>query len=206
MSPTWFQGFNLAFQIIFFIITLSISYTAFRAYQFFAKERHKYLSLGFAVFALSYVADIVSSSAHIIGGAKELAIGALYVHAYLFLAGVLILLFVYLKIEQPAVRAVLVILVLGFIAVFTRSSEPLQDAIFQLITAILLLFIVGRLTQGYKRTCKTTTLCVTIGFGFLTAGQLAMIFTGAHQLFFVASALLTLFGFLSIAVSRIMVK
>lgn len=201
VCPGWFQGFNLAFQIIFFIVTISISFQAYRAYNFFAKEQHKYLSLGFAIFALSYVAQIMSTSAHLMGGARDIAVGGLYAHAYLFLAGVMVLLFVYLKIEQPAVRAVLLILVFGFIAVFTMPGS--NEMIFHLVTALLMFFIVGQLTQGYKRTCKRSTLFVTIGFAFLTLGQLLLSVAGMNGGFFVTSAIVTLAGFLCISASRV---
>lgn len=203
MSPTWFQGFNLAFQIIFLLITIGISYKAYQTFRFFAGERHKFLSLGFAFFALSYVAAIVSSSAHIIGGAREVAVGLLFVHTYLFLAGVMIFLFLYLDIERPAVRAVLLVLVFGLIAILGPGGDS-QEMIFHLLTAILMLFIVGQLTQGYKRTCKRSTLFVTLGFSFLTAGQLMLAFVMSNNLFFVAAALFTLAGFLSIAASRML--
>jgi len=206
MCPGWFQGFNLAFQIMFLLITVSISWTAYQVYKFFEKEEQKFLSLGWAVIALSYVASIVSGATHLMGGERTVAVVMLYVSAYLFLAGILSLLFAYLRIHQPAIRAVLLIFAFAFMALFSTPTLSMQDSVFHLIIAVLMFFIVGQMMQRYRMTCSKAALLVTIGFTLLTIAQLMMVFAPYDGTFFVFASLLTFAGFVIIASRRLTVK
>lgn len=206
MCPGWFQGFNLAFQIIFLLITLSISWTAYQVYKFFEKEEQKFLSLGWAVIALSYVSAIVSGATHLMGGERIVAIVMLYASAYLFLAGILSLLFAYLRINQPAIRAILLLFAFAFMALFSTPAMAMQDSMFHLIIAVLMFFIVGQMMQRYRMSCSRAALLVTIGFSLLTIAQLVMVFAPYNETFFVLASLLTFAGFVVIASRRLTVR
>lgn len=204
ICPTWFVGFNLAFQIIFALITTTISFTAYKAYQFLGIHRVKYLSMGFGFMAIAYVANIIAQASQVLGGSLLVAKIGLYAYAFLFLAGIMMLIFAYLKIDDLAVRSVLFILVLGVTALFSTPRGFRQDLMYYIITSVLLLFIVWQLLQKYKESVRITTFFVIVGFTLLTLGQLLLVFIVFSEIFFAASALMTLIGFLSIAASRFM--
>lgn len=206
LCPNWFQGFNLAFQIMFLAITLSISWTAYQVYKFFEKEEQKFLSLGWAVIALSYIAAIVSGATHLMGGERIVAIVTLYASTYLFLAGILVLLFAYLRIYQPAVRALLLIFAFAFMALISTPSIAMQDSAFHLIIAVLMFFIVGQMMLNYRVNCHRSALLVTTGFTLLTTAQLIMVFATYNELFFVVASILTFIGFVAIASRRLTVR
>ncbi len=204
MYPGWFQGFNLAFQIIFFFITLSISWTAYHVFKFFEKEEQKYLSLGWAIIALSYLFGFVSAAAHIFG--DSLAVSMLYASAYSFLLGVLILLFGYLRIHDIKIRAILVLFAFAFMVIFSRPVYAMQDALFHLVIAALMFFIVWQMAQRYKSTCQWGAFCVNMGFVFLTLGQLLMAFALFNEWFVVSATAVTLMGYIIIISRRVKIK
>ena len=205
ICPSWFQGFNLAFQIVFFLITTSIALTAYRVYKFFDKEEQKYLSLGWALLALNYLISIIASTTHLSGGMREIVIVGMHLSAYLFLGGIMVLLFAYLHIKDSAVRIVLLVFVFGLIAILSQPTIIGKDEIFHLVVGTLMLLIVGKLKYAYRKTCTKSALFVTVGFAFLTAGQIIMVVANYNEVMFVLAALATLFGLVAIA-SRHMVK
>ncbi|MBR9703197.1 hypothetical protein GOV10_04115 [Candidatus Woesearchaeota archaeon] len=207
MCPVWFLGFGLAFQVIFFLVTLVIALTGYQAYRFLHKEELKFHSIGFALLALSYLSLIVSSTSfiayHIHGIVSVVAIHA---HAFLFLAGIMVLLFSYLHIKDNATRGLLLLLTLAVITIFNRPTSPIQDLAFYLLTAAMIGFIVFQLAKQCACKHKNTTTLVLVGFILLFVGQIILAFaTHAHTLF-VVSTVINLSGFVSIAASRLMVK
>lgn len=197
ICPDWFQGFNLAFQIIFLLVTASIAITGYGAYKFFRQEEQLYLSLGWGVIALSYIASSISQTAQLLTGYNTLMSATGLAHMYLFLAGITILLFVYLRIKDSGVRAVLFVLLLGLMAFFNQSDWSAKMPAFHLLLAVLMFFILGQLTKAYRKTCSRARLLVTAGFALLTAGQLLLI--TMHPIFFVLAMTLTLIGYVCIA-------
>lgn len=207
VCPDWFLGFDLAFEAIFFLVTAGIALTGYQAYRFFHKEELKFHSLGFALLALSYLALIISTASYIAYGVHyTTSLIAIHAHGFLFLAGVMVLLFSYLHIKDTATRALLMILTLAVIAVFNRPTSLSQDLTFYLLTAAMLGFIVVRLARQCANTHKKTTTFVFLGFTLLFVGQILLAFATHNHTLFVASLVVNLAGFMSIAASRLMVK
>lgn len=207
MCPDWFLGFGLAFEVIFFLVTLGIALTGHQAYRFLHKEELKFHSIGFALLALSYLALIVSSASYIAYNAHmTISWIAIHAHAFLFLAGVMMLLFSYLHIKDNATRGLLMMLTLAVIAVFNRPTSTMQDLTFYLLTAAMIGFIVIRLARQCTCTHKNTATLVLAGFTLLFVGQVLLALATHNSTLFVASTVVNLAGFISIAASRLMVK
>jgi len=210
--PIWFQTTYIAFDIIFFLISLAITITSIRAYMFLREERFKLFAAGFGFLTLSYLVGTLASCAILASNASLMTVTS-YLFAPLFLVGLMLLLFVYLEINQQSVRALLLILVIAVVLAINRPMGSLQGIVFYLLGAVLLGFMVSRIAYKCHKNHKPTTLLVMIGFILLLVGQVLMAFLSLESVlfsldsfFFVAASVATLLGLISISISRLLVK
>ena len=61
-TPSWFNGFDLAFELIGLVITLLIAGYSWKVYQLSKENRFAYFSLAFVMVALGLVSKVFTSS------------------------------------------------------------------------------------------------------------------------------------------------
>lgn len=204
--PTWFRGFSILFNIIFFFVTGAITITGFRAYMFSKKENMKLHSVGFGLLALSYFVLAVTNAVVFsrAGDIVSWMIGGFYLYTILFLAGIVVLLFVYLKVDQTKVRALILMITLAIVVIFNKPTSMSQGIIFFLLAAALIAFIVVHMAKHFRKVHHRCTLCILMGFSLLLVSQIlfALEFLGTG--FYIAAAVVMLSAYLFIGVSRLL--
>ena len=109
MSPTWFYGYDVTFEVVFAIISLIIALFAFKIYKASDQRYAKFLGISFSLISFSYFIQsafnffAISKLNENICGMIRLNSVALfdsigvYLHMLFFLLGIVILVFMVLK-------------------------------------------------------------------------------------------------------------
>jgi hypothetical protein len=109
MSPDWFLGYDVIFELFFFIISLAIALYALKVYRNTNQKLAQYFGYGFLLVAAAYIAQSISNYlvysklntqicvvANLSSTSIVDAIGT-YAYMLLMIAGLVVLLFVSLK-------------------------------------------------------------------------------------------------------------
>ncbi len=205
IGPTWFLEADVIFDFIFFVTTGIVTLLGFQAYRFFKDEKHKLHSTGFLFLCASYFM-LFLSNLYVLLEYREVNISlkeALQIisvstlgsilHAIFFLVGFTFLIILYFKVEDRAIRWLLIILVLFSVLL----ADKFRSAFYALV-AILLFFIIIKLMQNYKQKKRKNALLVLIGFICIFVGEILMSLIVLTPLMYVAAGIVTLIGYLLI--------
>ncbi|MEM4637476.1 MAG: hypothetical protein QXK76_00440 [Candidatus Woesearchaeota archaeon] len=203
LIPKWFLMYSIFLEIIFAIITLTVSYYAFKVYKLTYKNNAKLFTTAFVFIFLSYLtklmlnlivvgklADDVVSVINLRDVALLNLFGS-YAHALFFIIGLIILAYIQFRTENIQILFLTIALVVVSI-IFSWNKLML----FYLLATIILMFICFNYFLNYlcHRTINSTL--VLIAMMFLLLGTLQYFFALDYELYYVVGHI---FEFLSYA-------
>jgi hypothetical protein len=202
ITPEWFFGYDIALELIFAVITIFVSFYAWKIFKITEERNLRLFSLAFLFVSLSYITQSVLNFIILtqlqdevcnfvnIQSVYLLNLFGIYFHAILFLIGLLLLAYIALKIYS------LRTFILMFLLVFTSLYfSPQKTFMLYLLSTMLLGFIVYYYVTNYWNNRKPTTLLVTIAMMTLFAGYLYFIFATENPFYYVVGHVLELLAY-----------
>lgn len=192
VSPNWFFVYSIILESIFALITLIVSYYAFKVYKLTDNKSARLFSTAFVFICLSYVLQAMLNSVILwkmadrvvslinLRDAALLNLFGLYAHALFFIIGLIILAYIQFKIDDIKVALLMVALVVTSI-LFTWNKLML----FYMLSTIILIFIASNYFLNYIRHKTPNTLLVLIAMIFLLFGALHYFFAVDHEVYYV---------------------
>lgn len=216
--PPWFQGYDIALQLLFGVITLVVSIYAFRLYGVARQRELKLFSGAFFFISLSYILwavlnfsfiSHISDSVNVVqfeeyriltDSVFDLSSLGVYSHVFFFITGVITLLFMGLKVDKGQIYIFLISLILPVL--FFSYNLRLTT---YLIAAIMFAHISGRYVYDYMINSKGKSLSVLLAFVFLFLASLTFMYSGRNPFHYATGHLLTLGAYFLILVNFIRV-
>ncbi len=201
--PSWFYGYDLLLEVIFFLVTLFVAVYAFRLYRLAGEKQLQYLGIGFSCFSFAYlIQSLVNlrlfSRFHVplssdfgvvnIGVLNNFGI---FVHILFFLAGLLTLYYMALEVKDPRQFTFSVVLILVLL-LFTRYKL----LVFYLISMVLFLILFSRYYVHHKKNGASQHMAVA--FFLLMLANLLFQFSIVYELGYALGHFLELFAYLVI--------
>ncbi|HIH31829.1 TPA: hypothetical protein HA235_03915 [Candidatus Woesearchaeota archaeon] len=213
MSPDWFFGYDVLFELFFFIISLAIAFYALKVYHATSQKLAQYFGFGFLLVASSYLVQSISNylvysklnaqiciMANVSSVSVVDAIGT-YAYMLLMISGFTVLLFVSLKSDK--MRTLWILLSVSIIAIML-SKNPLYT--FYLLSSIYLAFIAWNFVENYLKNKQAMTLTVALAFIFLWFGTFHFLISVDHELFYVIGHILGLCAYIMILINWYLVR
>ena len=192
ICPDWFFGYDIALELIFAVVTLMVSFYAWKIFKVTEERNIRLFSLAFLFISLSYIAQSALNIIILTQLEEEfcglinlqsiylLNLFGLYIHAILFLIGLLLLTYIALKIYS------LQTFVLLFILVFASLYfSPQKAFMLYILSTTLLGFISYYYIANYWSNKKATTLLVAVAMLILFVGYLHFVFAIDNEIYFV---------------------
>lgn len=211
VSPNWFFTYSIILEIIFAVVTLIVSYYAFKVYKLTDKKPARLFSTAFVFICLSYViqamlniiilwklADQVVSMINL-RDAALLNLFGLYAHALFFIIGLIILAYIQFKADDIKIAFLMTALVVTSI-MFTWNKLML----FYMLATIILIFISFNYFLNYIRHRTPSTLLVLIAMIFLLFGALHYFFAVDHELYYVIGHILEFLAYSMILINLLL--
>jgi len=212
LVPEWFSGFDVAFEMVFAIITLLVSFKAYRIYKMSAQRQVKLFSLSFLMISICYFAQaalnfiileridekIVSATDMItLVGINN--VGA-YIHMILFMLALITLAYMTLDIKSP--KTYVLLCVISFISIVLAPNKLL---LVYVVSLVMLFYILIHYLGNYLKIRRTQTLIVLIAFALLFVASIHSLLSLSRNLDYAIAHLLTLIAYILILVNLIMV-
>jgi len=213
ISPTWFFGVDVAFELLFTLVTLALSFYSFKIYKLSGQRQSKLFGLGFLFLSIAYFIQSFFNFAIIstlgenicaiakVENIRSFEIFGTYFNMVFFLVGIILLTYMVLRTEDKRILAIL--LSTSLIALFL-SVNP--SYLFFILTFVLLGFIVHHYAVNYKNHRKSTTLIVLIAFSFLFLSQVIYLIAVKEALFYVIGHFLELIAYSLILINLVLVQ
>ncbi len=215
----WFNGLDLVFEAIGFLVAMLIAAYSWRVYQVSMESRFKYFSLAFLLVSLSLLIKVITSSAVYFTEVRLLAdaiarpvfgperqFSLLFYNAGFFLemasllGGWLLIFFIsqrsrgrlrkYYELSQMALFVYLVLLI-SWIANFNKTWFYLTGAV--LLSLVVLNYYKNYLNNGNKNTSQ-----IMVAFLLVLLGHLAFVFLEWVPGLYAVGQVLQLAGFITL--------
>lgn len=175
-GPTWFLGLDLAIQLLGAILALVIAYYGYKSYKITNRNKDLYFSLAFLLLSINlfiYLALIPSTILYYVYSygtqipSSILILGSqlfnfIFIFSTMFAYALLIL--VYSDLEKKN----FIILIFSLIFSLAAFSYVFKSILgFNLVSALLLVFIVFHTYKNYIKKKTRTSLLVLMAFIFL---------------------------------------
>ncbi|MGV8150198.1 MAG: hypothetical protein ACP5NV_00545 [Candidatus Woesearchaeota archaeon] len=212
VSPNWFFVYSIILEIIFAIITLIVSFYAFKVYKLTDQRPAKLFSTAFVFIALSYTIQAMlnaiiwwkfdSQVVHMINlrDAALLNLFGLYAHALFFIIGLLILCYVTLKADSIKTLLLMVALVVG--SIFFSTNKLF---LFYVLSSIVLVFIILHYFVNYAKNRTPNTFLVLVAMIFLLFGTFHYLFAVEHEIYYVIGHVLEFIAYLLILTNLLVI-
>ncbi|HYD03305.1 MAG TPA: MASE3 domain-containing protein [Alphaproteobacteria bacterium] len=213
LTPEWFYGYNIALELIFAIITFSVSFYAWKIYKITQERNLRLFSLAFTFVGLSYFARALLNLVVFLRLDDEvcllmkiqdlylLNLFGTYVYSILFLIGILLLAYVALKIYS------LQTFILMFLLVFTSLYfTPFKTFMLYLLSTLLLGFIVVYYFRNYFNNKKMTTLLVLIAMILLFTAYVSYLLSTNNAWYYFIGHIMEMVAYLIILVNLVVVS
>ena len=213
MSPSWFFGYDILFELFFFIISLIIALYALKVYRTTNQKLAKYFSYGFILITAAYLIQSISNylvysklDSQLCQTANLSSVGIVdavgtYAYILLMISGFVVLLFVSLKSDKN--RTLWILLAASIIAIML-SKNPIYT--FYLLSSIYLAFIAWHFIENYLKNKQAITLTTALAFIFLWFGTFHFLISVNHELFYMIGHILEFFAYIMILVNWYLVK
>ncbi len=203
ICPEWFFGYDIALEVIFAIVAMMVSFYAWKIFKITDERNIKLFSLAFFFISLSYIAQSALNVILLTQMEEEfcglvnlqsiylLNLFGIYVHAILFLIGLLLLTYIALKIYS------LQTFILMFILVFTSLYfSPNKTFMLYVLSTTLLGFISYYYMANYWYNRKSTTLLVAVAMLILFVSYVHFMFGMENVLYYVMAHIFELIAYL----------
>jgi len=216
--PPWFYGYDIALQFLFGMITLIVSFYAFKLYRISSQRELKLFSGAFFFISLSYLIwavlnifliDLESSVVGVVefenfrlltDSVFGLSTLGVYAHVFFFITGVLTLAYMNFKVDRPRIYIFLITLVLPVIF-FSYNVRLMTYLIASILFAHLSLFY----AKDYLSSKGGRTALVLLAFVFLFFASLTFMYSGREPISYATGHLLTFVAYILILVNFIKV-
>ena len=208
ISLVWFDWYHFAFELSFAVISLVIALFALKIYKATDQRPAKLLSLAFFSISSAYIVQtifnflIIKNLDDDVGGMINLSSAAvldtigLYFHIFFMVIGLVILLYMALKLKST--RVFWILLAISFTALIF-SREPIIAYYF--ISALYLAVISWHYIENFLSNKQTKTLLIAIAFIFLFIGSFHFFLSVNHNLFIVIGHFLELAAYILILIN-----
>lgn len=204
-SPKWFFGYDVVLEIVFALVTLLLALFAFRIYEVSKERQIKHFTIAFALISISYfvksifnfliIYDISAALSNTIFAVPLNIVESFgnYAHAFFMTTGLLVLVYMTLRIKSWRTFALMAIL--SFFYLFTGQTS----FHFFLLSTVYFGFILWYYVRNYLKKKSKVTLVVSIAFLFLLLGNVEFVLvTRLQPIFHVIGHFFELFGYLFI--------
>jgi len=212
ITPQWFFGYDIALELIFAVVTLLVSYYAYKIYKLSGQNHSRLFSLAFLFIGLSYIVQsilnflILEKLDDAVCGMINLQnvyllnLFGIYFHTILFIIGLIILVYSSLKIENVGAFVLLIVLVFS-----TLYFSPYKTFMLYLLSTLMLGFIAYYYLENYWNNRKATTLIVLIAMIFLFISYLQFIFATDSSTYYAIGHLMELVAYSLILVNLLLI-
>jgi hypothetical protein len=202
LIPNWFFGFDIAMEVIFGIITISISILAFKINQYTKERKIKLFGLAFLLIGLSYLTLGCMNSWFVheasegfrevsIENIQILEVLSLYIYMILFISGLVTLAYVTADMK----KGITYYLLFGLsVLVIVLSCYKLVS--FRILSVFLISFIAFRYLEDYLSKKNKKELWTLIAFILLFFSSLDFILSQAYYQAYIIGHIFELFAYL----------
>ncbi len=209
--PEWFITYGVGMELIFAVVTLLVAIYAFKIYRLSSQKESELFGLGFLLISLSYITwFILNISALIklnegivalqIDNALALINLGAYLHIFLSLLGLILLVYVNLRIKSIGTLLLLISL-----SIFPLIFSNNQAILFYFISSILISYLVMHYFYEYKKKKNTHMALMLSAFAFLFLGTFELIFTHEDRMHFVIGHIFILISYTMLLINLISV-
>ncbi len=215
-GPSWFYSIGFGFEIFALLVTLLIAFYSLRVYNITKDRRYLYFTLAFLSITASYIiraaADYVAYT-HLIGRIPNVTEAlskvatlpflysiAYFIHVFFMLAGFMILVAVFLRIDN--IRTVSLLFILALILAFLSQSTFFA---FHITLIIMLLYIVIHLFHNHSKIRKVNSFIVLYSMLALLVSHIFLLLVSVERLYFVVGNVLQLAGFALLLLNMVLV-
>lgn len=202
LIPEWFFQYGMFFEFAFAIITLVVGLFAFKIYKLSNQKQSKLFGVAFIFISIHYFIQsflnfliVYKLNENIcnlmkIQSVNTLNILGIYSHMFFFVVGLIILVYMTLKIKS--IETFSLLLILPLISVIFSSNKLY---IFYAIASVLLIYISIYYLKNYLKNKQPKTLLVLIAFLFLLFGNIHFIFSVDHAIYYSIGHILELIAY-----------
>ena len=220
-TPTWFNGWDIVFEAVIFVIALLIAGYSYRIYRLNRENKYSYLSFAFLLISLGLLFKVVTSSilyftpvrdaalitlAPLVAGPKSgLQFADLFYRAGFFLqmapilAAWLLIFLVSQKSRQRLTKwyEVSQIALFVYLIFLVSIIANFQYTVFYLTSVVILSLVVLNYYKNYLNRGKNhLTYLVMVAFALILTSNIFFIFVFAFDGFYFLGEVLLLAGFL----------
>jgi len=212
LIPRWFFGYDVFLELAFALITLIVSYYAYKIYRLSGQYQSKLFSIAFSFFSISYFIQsllnfaIISKLGENICSAIKLQnittlnLYGIYIHTIFSVIGLVTLAYMTLKTKSLKIYSMILL-----ISLLTLILSLNKIYLFYVLSSFLLVYIVLHYLVNFLENKQINTLLVLIAFLLLLFGHIHFIFAINHELFYILGHFLELTAYLLILINLIMV-
>ena len=209
LIPNWFFGFDSAMEILFGIITLAVSFVAWKIYRITQEKTVRHFSVGFFLIACSYilwaginmfVVSKASEGVHLLAW-DNLAVMSLlgvYAHMLLLISGLVTLAYTTFKIRNGGVYYIM--LGLSLLVIVVSLNKIIT---FRILSVFLLSFITYYYFIEYLFRQNKKTQRIFIAFFLLLLSNLDFVFSSHSYQAYVLGHFIQLGAYILILMSLI---
>ncbi|MDP2926408.1 MAG: hypothetical protein Q8N99_08575 [Nanoarchaeota archaeon] len=212
LSPQWFFGYDIIFELAFAIISLLVCFISYKIYKLTEENSLKLFGISFLFISISYFIQsffnfaIYSELSKNVVSLLSLSdinffnLLGVYTNIIFFSLGLITLVYMTLKIKSPKTYSLLVI-----IPIFLLFMGCNKLYLYYALTSILLIYIAIYYFSNYINKRNLKSLLVFIAFDFLLFGQIHFIFSINHVLYYILGHFLELIAYLLILINLILI-
>ncbi|MFH1972285.1 MAG: hypothetical protein ABIJ18_02280 [archaeon] len=193
-GPLWFQGYDIAFNMVFAIITLLIAILSYKARNLTEDKKYAAFGTAFLLMSVSYLififfALLFNTSTFI--NLLNIFDFVFFIHMLLMLLAYTLLIIVILKIKDRKIIALLLILMLLFVLFSFQYFIK-----FHIISFFLLAFLTYQFFKNHEDKKTTNTKLVFVSFFLLTGSHILFAAIQYSHALYIAGEVLQLLGFI----------
>jgi len=169
-GPLWFQGYDIAFNVIFAIIPLFIAGLSYKAKKLTGEKKYATFGAAFLLIAISYLLFVLFTfliRIELITSLLQTFDFVFFLHMVLMLTALMLLAITILKIKDKKVISLLFILLLIFILFSYQYYIK-----FHIIAFFLLAFLTWQFNSNYNKNKNINSKFVFISFFLLTCSHI----------------------------------
>lgn len=206
--PRWFFGFDIAMELIFAVIAITLAFFAYKVYKITEQKETKLFSIAFSLISLSYIVwaginafflDKISDEFLEISLQNLLSINYLFtlLHMCLFILGILTLAYATLDLKNGG-RAYYIIAGLALVALVSSSLPWIT---YQIIAIFLLSAIVYHYAVDHMCYSNKKARPVFLAFILLLLSRIDFLFAAKSATAYIFGHILELAAYVLILVS-----
>jgi len=212
LVPSWFFGYDVVLELIFAIITLSVGIYAFKIYNLSGQRQTKLFGGGFLFISASYFVQSILNFAIVsklnenvcqalkISDVAVLNAVGIYAYIFLFIAGLVTLVYMTFRIKNWKIYSLLLL-----VSLLAITLIPNTLYFFYLLASVFLFYICTHYFSNYIKNKNPQKLLVLIAFGFLLFSTFHFIFSVNHSLYYAVGHILELIAYILILINLIRV-